>query len=108
MLDVIVDTGVSHTIIATEFLEKMDIPFLDDDELVKATGYGGTVCYSIRKKIDRISCGDLTINDFKLDFGVIDPTDRVNGLIGLDFLIGVESMIDLVDLKIYKKPKTLF
>lgn len=60
--DVIVDTGASHTIIATEFLEKMEIPFLDHDELVKATGYGGTVCYSIRKKIDEISCGDLTIN----------------------------------------------
>lgn len=77
--DVIVDTGASHTIIATEFLEKMEIPFLDHDELVKATGYGGTVCYSIRKKIDEISCGDLTINDFKIDFGIIDPTDRVNG-----------------------------
>lgn len=101
--DVIVDTGASHTIIATEFLEKMEIPFMDNDELVKATGYGGTVCYSIRKKIDKISCGSLTINDFKLDFGVVDPTYRVNGLIGLDFLIGVGSIIDLVDLKIYKK-----
>lgn len=101
--DVIVDTGASHTIIASDILEELEIPFLDDDELVKATGYGGTVCYSIRKKIDEINCGDLVINDFKLDFGVIDPTDKVNGLIGLDFLIAVDSIIDFVDLKIYKK-----
>lgn len=101
--DVIIDTGASHTIIATEYLEEMDMPFLDDDELVKATGYGGTVCYSIRKRLDEIKCGDLTINNFKLDFGVIDPTDRINGLIGLDFLMGVGLIIDLVDLKIYKK-----
>lgn len=97
------ESGASHTIITTEFLEKMKIPFLDNDELVKATVYSGTVWYSIRKRIDEISCGNLVINDFKIDFGVIDPTDRVNGLIGLDFLIGVGSMIDLVDLKIYKK-----
>lgn len=103
--DVIVDTGASHTIISSEFLEKMDIPFLDDDELVKATGYGGTVCYSVRKKVDEINYGDLSISNFKLDFGIIDPTDKINGLIGLDFLIGVGSIIDLIDLKIYKKQK---
>lgn len=101
--DVIIDTGASHTIIATEYLEEMDIPFLDDDELVKAPGYGGTVCYSVRKRLDEVRCGNLIINDIKLDFGVIDPEDRINGLIGLDFLIGVGSIIDLVDLKIYKK-----
>jgi len=101
--DVIIDTGASHTIIATEYLEEMDIPLLDDDELVKATGYGGTVCYSIRKRLDEIKCGNLVLKDMKLDFGVIDPNDRINGLIGLDFLIGAESVIDLVDLKIYMK-----
>jgi predicted aspartyl protease len=31
--DVIIDTGASHTIIATEYLEEMDIPLLDDDEM---------------------------------------------------------------------------
>lgn len=101
--DVIIDTGASHTIIATEYLEEMDIPFLDDDELVKATGYGGMVCYSVRKRLDEVRCGNLVINNIKLDFGVIDPEDRINGLIGLDFLIGVGSIIDLVDFNIYEK-----
>lgn len=101
--DVIIDTGASHTIIATEYLEEMDIPLLDDDELVKATGYGGMVCYSIRKKLDEIRCGSLVLKDIKLDFGVIDPNDRINALIGLDFLIGAKTIIDLVDLTIYDK-----
>lgn len=57
--DVIIDTGTAHTIIATEYLEEMDIPLLDDDELVKATGYGGMICYSIRKKVDEVRCGNL-------------------------------------------------
>ncbi len=101
--DVIIDTGASHTIIATEYLEEMDIPLLDDDELVKATGYGGMVCYSIRKRLDEIRCGSLVLKDIKLDFGVIDPNDIINGLIGLDFLIRSKSVIDLADLTIYEK-----
>lgn len=43
------------------------------------------------------------LKDFKLDFGVIDPNDRINGLIGLDFSIDSKSVIDLVDLTIYEK-----
>lgn len=101
--DVIIDTGASHTIIATEYLEEMGIPLLDDDELVKATGYGGMICYSVRKKIDEIRCENLVLKDFKLDFGVIDPNDRISGLIGIDFLIDAKSIIDLVDLTIYEK-----
>ena len=60
-------------------------------------------CYSVRKKIDEIRCENLVLKDFKLDFGVIDPNDRVSGLIGLDFLIDAKSIIDLVDLTIYEK-----
>ncbi len=101
--DVIIDTGASHTIITTEYLEEMDIPLLDDDELVKSTGYGGVACYSIRKRLDEIKCGNLILKDIKLDFGVIDPKDRINGLIGLDFLIGSKAIIDLVDLTLSEK-----
>lgn len=98
----IIDTGASHTILATEYLEEIDIPLLDD-ELVKATGYGGMVCYSIRKRLDEIRCGSLVLKDIKLDFGVIDPNDRINSLIGLDFLIGAKSVIDLARLTMYEK-----
>lgn len=101
--DVIIDTGASHTIIATEYLEEIDAPLLDADELVKTTGYGGVVYYSIRKKLDEIKCGNLVLKDIKLDFGVIDPKNRVNGLIGLDFLIGVGTVIDPVDLTMYER-----
>lgn len=65
--DVIVDTGAVHTIIAADYLETMDVGFSDDDELVKASGYGGTVCYSVRKKIDLIERGNISVKDIKLD-----------------------------------------
>lgn len=45
----------------------------------------------------------LVLKDMKLDFGAIDPNDKINGLIGLDFLIDAKSIIALVDFTIYKK-----
>lgn len=101
--DVIIDTGAFHTIIATVYLEKLDITFSDDDELVKASGYGGTVSYSVRTKIDSIECEDIKINNMKIDFGEIDSNERVNGLIGLDFLRKAGVILDLVDLVMYRK-----
>jgi len=101
--NVIVDTGAFHTIIAPQFLEDLDVGFSEDDELVKAFGYGGTVSYSVRKKIDTTKCGDIGLENIKLDFGEIDPNEIVNGLLGLDFLKGSGIIIDLVELSFYKK-----
>jgi len=101
--DVTIDTGAFHTIIAPDCLEKLDVAFSDEDELIKASGYGGTVSYSVRKKIDSIECGSIKINDIKIDFGEIDPNERVNGLIGLDFLRKAGVILDLVDLVMYIK-----
>lgn len=101
--DVIVDTGSFHTIISTDYIDQMELELTDEDELVKASGYGGTVSYSVRKKIDRIECDNIVLENVKIDFGEIDPNDRVNGLLGLDFLMNAGVVIDLVDLTIYKK-----
>ena len=32
------------------------------------------MCSSLRKKIDKVTCGDITINEFKVDFGEGDPS----------------------------------
>jgi predicted aspartyl protease len=99
----IIDTGAFHTIILTDYLDDLDIEFSENDELIRASGYGGTQFSSVRKKIDKISIGDISLEDVKIDFGVIDPKDRVNGLIGTDFLREAGVIIDLVDLTLYVK-----
>lgn len=101
--DVIVDTGAFHTIILTDYLENLDFPLEDADELVKTSGYGGVQYSSVRKTISKLAIGDICLENMKIDFGNIDPFERVNGLIGLDFLMGAGLIIDLVELKLYKK-----
>ena len=75
----------------------MDVGFSDDDTIVKASGYGGTIEYSVRKLIDKISLGSIEVENIRLDFGQIDPHERVNGLLGLDFLKEAKVVIDLSD-----------
>lgn len=101
--DVIVDTGAYHTIILTDYLEDLDVAFTEDDELVKSSGYGGLQMSSVRKKIEKVTIGDISLSNMKIDFGEIDPYERVNGLVGLDFLRSAGVIIDLVDLTMYKK-----
>ena len=101
--NVIIDTGAFHTIISTDFLDELGAKFADDDKLIEASGYGGASSYAVRKRIDGIACNNIELKDFKIDFGEIDPNERVSGLLGLDFLMKAELVIDLVELIMYKK-----
>lgn len=101
--DVIVDTGAFHTIITTDFLDELGAEFSNEDKLIEAFGYGGASSYAVRKKINSISCGDIGLENFKIDFGEIDPNERVNGLLGLDFLREANIVLDLEELVMYKK-----
>lgn len=58
---------------------------------------------SVRKKIEKVTIRDISLTNMKIDFGEIDPYERVNGLVGLDFLRSAGVIIDLVDLTMYKK-----
>lgn len=56
--------------------------------------------YSVRKTIDKVCLGNIELDNMRIDFGQIDPNERVNGLLGLDFLKKAKVIIDLVDDKI--------
>lgn len=81
----------------------MGAKFSNEDKLIEASGYGGASSYAVRKRIDSIACDDIEIKDFKIDFGEIDPNERVNGLLGLDFLRQAKIVLDIEDLVMYKK-----
>lgn len=101
--DVIIDTGAFHTIISPVFLEKLDTQIEIDDEIVNAYGLGGAKSSSLRKRIDKIKFGEITLENIRIDFGEIDPQDRVNGLLGLDILKASKVIIDVVEDKIILK-----
>jgi len=101
--DVIVDTGAAHSIFLADYLNDLDIDIEENEELVVTYGYGGYANSSLRKRIEKISMGNIQLKDFKIDFGEIDPDERINGLLGLDFLKSAKVLIDLDELKIVVK-----
>ena len=101
--DVIIDTGAFHTIITTDFLDEMGAKFSNEDKLIEASGYGGASSYAVRKRIDSITCDTITLQNLKIDFGEIDPNERINGLLGLDFLRQAGIVLDLEELVMYTK-----
>ena len=96
--DVIIDTGSSNTFILTDYLDALNIGFDDSDELVVMFGIGGAESPAVRKKISRLSIGDISLYNLSIDFGVIDPDDKINGLIGLNFLMSAKVVIDVYNL----------
>ncbi|QXE20703.1 retropepsin-like aspartic protease [Clostridium sp. 001] len=105
--DVIVDTGAYHTIISPAFLEEIDTEVAVDDEIVNAYALGGGKCSSLRKRIDRVGIGEMPIDNMRIDFGEIDPQDRVNGLLGLDLLKASKIIIDIAEDKLIVKDDKL-
>jgi predicted aspartyl protease len=101
--DVIIDTGASHSVIIPDFLNENDIGFDNSDELVVMSGIGGAEASAVRKRIDSITIGSISMKDIIIDFGVVDPKDRINGLIGLDLLKAAKIVIDLDEMTIHKK-----
>ncbi|WP_010076265.1 hypothetical protein [Clostridium cellulovorans] len=48
-------------------------------------------------------CANIKLDNLKVDFREIDPYERVNGLLGLDFLRKAGIILDLADCVMYKK-----
>ena len=57
------------------------------------------------KRVDRLSVGDLQVNDFQIEVGAMDYGFDIDGIIGMDFLIQVGAIIDLAKLEIHPTSK---
>ena len=67
------------------------------------SGSGKSTMMNLVGALDLASKGDIFLDSFKIDFGVIDPHERVDCLIGLDFLKTAGLVLDLEELVVYKK-----
>ncbi|HEX3047692.1 MAG TPA: retropepsin-like aspartic protease [Bacillota bacterium] len=97
---VLVDTGSASTILKTEIVETIGIKPADDDIIGTISGVGGTeTVYS--KKIDKLSIDDLHIEKVEVDIGLMDYGFDFDGIVGMDILIKIKSIIDLREQKLF-------
>ena len=92
--DVVVDTGSSSTLIATEFAAQVGILPLPQDKLRNVHGVGGIEAVFIRQ-VDSLQVGDRALDSFEIDIGSMDYGFDINGLLGMNFLLQAGAVIDL-------------
>jgi len=95
--DIIIDTGAAHTIISPDAVLELGVEPEGQDEFVTMYGIGGEQ-YAYRKEIDGIKLCEHELKEIKVDFGLIDDYGKINGLLGLDILLSLNTNINLKNL----------
>ncbi|MFJ2045527.1 retropepsin-like aspartic protease [Paenibacillus taichungensis] len=80
-MNVIIDTGSSHTIISPDVLEEIGVTYETGDSIYEAYGIGGSIPF-YTKVMDRIEIGTNSIQNIEIDVGILPKEHK--GLLGLD------------------------
>lgn len=93
--NIVIDTGASETLISPDAVEDIGIFAELEDSVNSFYGVGGNLHNFFSKNVKRVKLGEDSLEDVKIDFGVIDPKGTINGLLGLDLLMKLGAVIDL-------------
>ena len=99
--NVLLDTGSVGCVFATHKLEAIDLLPDPNDRIEQIRGVGGTEFVYI-KKIDSLDVEDLKVKNFEIEVGAVNYGFRLDGIIGMDFLIETGASIDLSKFTINK------
>ncbi|KPA09516.1 Peptidase A2A, retrovirus RVP subgroup [Candidatus Magnetomorum sp. HK-1] len=94
MNNVLLDTGSAGTIFSIDKLITIGLQPESDDPIMEIQGVGGTEFVFI-KKIDQLSLGHLKVNNFEIEIGAMDYGMKMDGIIGMNFLLQMKAKIDL-------------
>lgn len=96
---VIVDTGSATTLLSVDFIEQIGIAPEPGDQLINVYGVGGIESVFMRT-LDSLKVGDSLMKYFRVDVGGMDYARGINGILGMNFLLGAQAVIDLRELTI--------
>jgi len=93
--NIVIDTGAAETLISPDAVEDIGIFAELEDSVNSFYGVGGSLHNFFSKNVKQVKLGEDSLEDVKIDFGVIDPKGTINGLLGLDLLMKLGAVIDL-------------
>ena len=96
---VLVDIGSATTILSVDILAQIYTTPLPDDILHTIRGVGGSEVVFTRH-LDYLQIGECRLFDFEVEIGGMDYGFEINGILGMDFLIRAEGIINLRDMRI--------
>ncbi|MFH0926453.1 MAG: retropepsin-like aspartic protease [bacterium] len=96
----LIDTGSGGTIFSIDKVLEIGLQIEVDDIIHRIRGVGGAE-FIFTKKVDRISVGELHLNDFEIEVGAMDYGFDLKGIIGMNFFERINAIIDFGKLEIY-------
>ncbi len=98
--NVLLDTGSAGTVFSADSLSDIGLKLEVNDSLHRIRGVGGTE-FVFSKSVSCLSAGELRVRDFEIEIGAMDYGFEIEGILGINFLLGVGACIDLAELEIY-------
>lgn len=98
---VLIDTGSAATVFRVDRLLEVGIEYALMDELWRIRGVGGSE-FVFTKKIDQLLAGDLFATDLVIEVGAMDYGFELDGILGLDFLMANQAVIDLETMTLHR------
>ncbi len=97
--DVLVDTGAAASIFDADYVVLIGIRPQIGDILYEVRGVGGSEAVYARH-VDSVQVAERRIDNFEIEIGGMDYGYGIHGILGLDFLIAVNAIIDLQQMEI--------
>ena len=92
--DILIDTGSCSTILSADIVSGIQLTPSPEDIIYAIRGVGGSeVVFS--RTVDFLRVGEKTLSDFQIEIGGMDYGFDINGILGMDFLIGSQAFINL-------------
>ncbi|NJN93849.1 MAG: hypothetical protein HC875_07040 [Anaerolineales bacterium] len=98
--NVILDTGSTGCVFSADKVDAINLLPEPQDFIHQIRGVGGKE-FVFTKIVDSLSLGELQVNDFEIEVGAMKYGLNLDGIIGLDFLLHTQAIIDLSQLTIY-------
>lgn len=96
---VLLDTGSGGTVLKSDHLTALGIVPLPEDRLRFLHGVGGNEVV-IEKSVDALQLGKFIAAPFTIQMGAMEYGIPMDGIIGLDFLLRAQAIIDFKALQV--------
>jgi len=90
----VIDTGAAETIVNSVCVKDIGLKPEFIDDFCYTYGIGGEIPY-FKKQVKSVSIDSFEFQKVLVDFGEIDYTGEVSGVVGLDFLEKMKAIIDV-------------
>jgi hypothetical protein len=98
--NVLLDTGSVGTVFAADKMLAIGLQLEAEDMIHRIRGVGGTE-FVFTKAVDTLALGELAISQFEIEVGAMDYGFDLDGILGMDFLLQVDAVIDLEQMKVH-------